>query len=174
MGPSSLRASQRGQLALDLLLSLLVLLIVLTALGSVLNRFESTHKELSLHQQLREDGITAQYLLSSAVSYYHEPLNYAGDSAIVQLTNAPIRVPAETPLSSLKAIDTPQGFSCGFELEWNDGSDDSLNLTIPAADTKLSETIEYSFSFSSPDEFQTEHFLSLSGCYGPFLIGVNP
>lgn len=174
MAYPSARGMQRGQLALDLLLSLLVLLIVLTALGSVLNHFESTQKELSLHQQLREDGITVQYLLSSAISYYHEPLVYSGNPDLVHLTNAPIRVPGNTPLSALVALKTPQGFSCGFTPVWSSVSSDSLQLSIAAADTELSDDVEYAFSFSSPDEFRTAHSLSLSGCYGPFAIEVNP
>ncbi|MEK6902500.1 MAG: hypothetical protein AABX02_02855 [archaeon] len=161
----------RGQMALDLLFALLILLIVLSALAPVLNRFEESHAEISLHQQLRENGMSSQFLLSSSASYFREPISYPGNPNVVTITNTTVRAPGGILLSTLRALKSPQGFSCISEY---DPSTHSYLLTVPSSATQLPADVTYSFSFFEPADYHDAHTFSFNDCYGPFSIGVVP
>lgn len=173
---------QKGQSGLDLLLGLLALLIVLTALSPVLDSFDSTHREITLHQQLRENGNTVSYFLASSSSFFREtvpyPVGSTGTSSedLPTITNSLVRSTGSTPISSLYALKTPQGFSCDPVFGWSlsDSNPDQLTLSIPASETLLADDLSYVSSFDAPEEYENKHAFTFNECYGPFSVGALP
>lgn len=161
----------RGQAALDLLLSLVILLVVLASMGGVLSSYTDTQKEISLHQQLDEQSrLTALFLgihsqRAHGVSSF--PTGGSLSSAdVVGITNEYIHSTGAFSLSPVRISGYPQGVPCTIAADLTSGA---VSFSTLGVDAGLASSVSADSSFVSSSGFDNEHDVDTDGC-GDFVV----
>ncbi len=173
----------RGQMALDLLLGLLVLLIVLNAFSVVLDRFEETQKEVSIRQQVRENILLTQLLVTYSAAHSHDISTYPASNGPVitptgpslpNLVNTFTRSPGEVSLSTVRALNYPSGIVCTGNFFLLDPQTLVARVDVLGGDVGQTTNIQIDQNISIRRYYDTNHILTFDGCFGKILIEAAP
>lgn len=172
----------RGQMAIDLVFALILILLALQGFSSVMTHFQDVQKEISLRQQLRENTrVSAIFILVSNL-YFHRPFDYiteyltqnpASDGKRLSIqTGWFSRATGTIPLNPVRFVETPQGFDCNI---WSDLQDANLLFfTIFSSDSGLSKDVNVSRRLTVVSNYDDNHLVLFDSCGGPFHIRGKP
>lgn len=168
-----------GQSALDLVLSILVFLIVLTVFSSVLTRFEEVQKEMSVRQQLRDNLSQIHWLSSYAASQFHEisvyphTANLPAGIVLSTRTNAYSRTSGTVLLQPVRATGVQTSVDC--TVIWDINSEAvEFKVSAPTSSTGLPYSVDVNRTTVANNLLDDNHTFIFSGCFNQFTIEADP
>lgn len=165
----------RGQSALDLLLSLIIVLIVLSSFSTILSRFDEVNREISLRQQLRENSSLITSLATYSSTVMNQGLNYPPTNSLPGgnlLQNGYFdhsragSIVLLTPIRSLSSVDSS---SCVFDYDVN-GTLLTYRVAIPASYSGLPMDVDINTTALIHSRFDFNHTFILNGCLDSFVV----
>jgi len=165
----------RGQSALDLLLSLVIVLLVLSSFTTILSRFDEVNREISLRQQLRENSslITAVTTYSSTVM--SQDMSYPATNSLPIGRQLPLtyfdyaRANSVVLLTPIRSLSSANSLSCDFVYDAN-GVSFNYFLSIPTFYSGLSAPVDINATAFIHPGFDFNHTFSVNGCLDSFVV----
>jgi hypothetical protein len=165
----------RGQAALDLMMAFILVLVIGSALSTVVQTYTSTQKEIGIHQQLHESGNLIALFLSNAMLPYHAPQSYPTalglSSTLVTTVNSFTRGSGALSPFSIRAFEFPQGVPCSIITDWDQNT---ISLRVEGSDVGLSTAVQSVHPFYPPQGFELYHSLNVDGCSSPVSLESLP
>lgn len=156
---------ERGQLALDFLLGLLVLFVVLNAFQPVLDSFSNVQKELAIYQQLENNADLAWSMLIMHNWYFFDSsFDGVNPSLIMEGTT---RLFGHAFSSPIYTFEKSQGIDCNIDKSYT-----AVTFTVPVASSGLDHDVVVQRKLSLDPSLDTVMIL-FKGCFEPFEIFVS-
>lgn len=167
----------RGQMALDLVLAMLVLLVILNAFSSVYAQFQATNNEISVRQQLRDQALLAGFLVGDSMNQVYASTPYPATATrpsgngLPNVLNQFVRFTGKVPLSTVHAFNFPQGVSCTVALSPATGQ---LSFSVSQGDIGTPADVSGDARLAYRNNWSDHHVISAEGCVVPFEVRSLP
>ena len=139
------RIGKKGQSALDLVLTFVVVLGVLVGLSSMTDSYKKAQYEISLREQAEANADTAFYFITFAGWYTHDPA--LGPSSAVAAFNSSSLLGGIVPLPFIRRLEKFQGVEC---FPQNYTAQDIISVSLIPSETGLSKTIDVNRHYVLP------------------------
>ena len=168
--------ASRGQMGLDLVIALILVLIVFLGFAQLVSQFEKSQLEMSLRQQLQQNADVVGELTIHAFQYYRLNLDYpVGYKTFTPIFNQYTHMTGRIHTSPVRGIHFANGYNCKFNIAYTfvptGVSSGIISISLPASQTGLSRDVNGIKNVVATPGVNTKYNLLLPNCGYDFVIG---
>lgn len=167
---------RRGQMALDLVIAFILVLVVFLGFVEVVTNFQESQLEIGLRQQLQQNASVISEMTIHAFQYYHVNFKYPNShSTVIPVTNQFTRMTGKIHTSPIQGIELGNSLNCKIKINYVPGPGSSylgiITLSIPSTQTGLPRDVNGYKQIVAIPGVETKYTLSLQNCGYDFVIG---